>query len=182
MKAVKAVKSFSLSCVGPEFGCLLGAPVAAGLLEGPQLGVFAGPVGRHVAVFLQQDAVQRVLVVDVPPHHQHVLPALLQVGAVAHVGDPQELAVLQAVAVAVGVDDLDVVARLLPAVQLPHDFASEHEVPQTILPPALPAAADSSTLPTMPSRRGVRQEVSVLSLQTRLVVPLAGGRPVGVVG
>jgi len=54
------------------------------------------------------------------------LPDALQVGAVAHVGHPQELAVLQAVAVAVRVDDLDVVSRLLPAVQLRHDFAPEH--------------------------------------------------------
>lgn len=59
-------------------------------------------------------------------HHQYVLFTLLQVGAVAHVGGPQELPVLQAEAVPVGVDDLDVVARLLASVQLPQDSASEN--------------------------------------------------------
>lgn len=95
-------------------------------MEGPQQRVLPGAVRRGVAVLLQQDAVQRALVVDVAADHQHVLPALLQAGAVAHVGDPQELPVLQAEAVAVGVEDLDVVARLLASVQLPEDSASEN--------------------------------------------------------
>lgn len=59
-------------------------------------------------------------------HHQYVLLPLLQVGAVAHIGGPQELPVLQAEAVPVGVDDLDVIARLLASVQLPEDSAPEN--------------------------------------------------------
>lgn len=64
--------------------------------------------------------------VDVATRHHNVLLAQLQHGAVAGVGSPQELAVLQAEAVAVGVDDLDVVPRLLADVQLPEDSTSEN--------------------------------------------------------
>lgn len=59
-------------------------------------------------------------------HHQYVLSSLLQVGAVTHVRGPQELPVLQAEAVPVGVDHLDVIARLLASVQLPEDSAPEN--------------------------------------------------------
>lgn len=47
-------------------------------------------------------------------------------GAVAHIRGPQELPVLQAEAISVGVDDLDVVARFLASVQLPKDFGPEN--------------------------------------------------------
>lgn len=100
--------------------------VAAESLERPQQLVLPGSVRNHVAVLLQQDAVQRALVVDVTTRHQDVLPPFLQLGAVAHVGGPQELAVLQAEAVAVAVHDLDVVARLLASVQLPEDSAAKN--------------------------------------------------------
>lgn len=67
-----------------------------------------------------------MLIVNVTTHHEYVLFSLLQVGAVTHVRDPQELPVLQAEAVPVGVDDLDVIARLLASVQLPEDSAPEN--------------------------------------------------------
>lgn len=88
--------------------------------------VLSGPVGAHVAVLLQQDPVQRALVVDVAAHHQHVLLPRLQAGAVTQVGGPDELAVLQAEAVPVGVDHLHVVARLLASVHLPNHPGPEH--------------------------------------------------------
>ena len=47
-------------------------------------------------------------------------------GAVAQIRDPEELPVLQAEAVPVGVEDLDVITRLLACVQLPEDSASEN--------------------------------------------------------
>lgn len=110
----------------PELCWVFGSAAAAESLQRPQQLVLAGPVRHHVAVLLQQDAVQRVLVVDVAPHHQDVLAALAQLGAVAHVGHPQELAVLQAEAVPVGVQHLDVVASLLTDVQLAQHFAPEN--------------------------------------------------------
>lgn len=67
-----------------------------------------------------------MLIVNVTTHHEYVLFSLLQVGAVTHVRGPQELPVLQAEAVPVGVDDLDVIARLLASVQLPEDSAPEN--------------------------------------------------------
>lgn len=92
----------------------------------PQQLVLSGPVGRHVAVLLQQDAVQRALVVDVTAHHQDVLLPRLQARTVAQVGGPDELAVLQAEAVPVGVDHLHVVARLLASVHLPDNSGAEN--------------------------------------------------------
>lgn len=59
-------------------------------------------------------------------HHQYVLLPLFQVGAVTQIGGPHELPVLQAEAVPVGVDHLDVVACLLASVHLPQDFAPEN--------------------------------------------------------
>lgn len=59
---------------------------------------------------------------------------------------------LQAEAVPVGVDDLDVVAGLLASVQLPQDSASENKVLLTILSLALPSTFNSMAFPTMPSR------------------------------
>lgn len=67
-----------------------------------------------------------MLVVNVSTHHQYVLFSLLQVGAVTHVRGPQELPVLQAEAVPVGVDDLHIVTCLLTSVQLSEDSASEN--------------------------------------------------------
>lgn len=64
--------------------------------------------------------------VNVTTHHQDILSSHLQVRAVAHVRDPQELPMLQAEAVPVGVDDLDVVARFLASVQLPEDLGPEN--------------------------------------------------------
>lgn len=110
----------------PRLQRLTGYSVAAESLQRPQQLVLPGPVGNHVAVLLQQDAVQRALVVDVATRHHDVLPPQLQQGAVAGVGSPQELAVLQAEAIAVGVEDLDVVPRLLADVQLPEDSTSEN--------------------------------------------------------
>lgn len=92
----------------------------------PQQLVLSGPVRRHVAVLLQQDPVQRALVVDVATHHQDVLLPRLQVGTVAQIGGPDELAVLQAEAVAVGVDHLHVVAGLLASVHLPNNSGAEN--------------------------------------------------------
>lgn len=101
-------------------------PVGAQLLQRLEQAVLARAVRLHVAVLLQQDAVQRALVVDVPSHHQHVLTALLHCGAVAHVGHPQELTVLQTVAVTVRVNHLNVIASLLTTVTLLHDLGTEH--------------------------------------------------------
>lgn len=67
-----------------------------------------------------------MLIVNVTTHHQDILFPLLQVRAVAHVRGPQELPVLQAEVVPVGVDDLDVVTRLLASVQLPEDLGPEN--------------------------------------------------------
>lgn len=93
-----------------------------------------------------------MLVVNVTTRHQYILFPLLQVGAVAQIRDPQELPVLQAEAVPVGVDDLDVVTRLLAFVQLPKDSAPENKVLQAILSLAFPPAFNPLTFPTMPSR------------------------------
>lgn len=105
---------------------LPGCSAAAESLQWPQQLVLPGPVGNHEGVLLQQDAVQRALVVDVAARHHNVLLPQLQQGAVTGVGSPQELAVLQTEAVAVGVEDLDVVPRLLAYVQLPEDSTSEN--------------------------------------------------------
>lgn len=67
-----------------------------------------------------------MLIVNVTTHHQYILFPHLQVGAVTHIRDPQELPVLQTEAVPVGVDDLDVITRLLTSVQLPEDSAPEN--------------------------------------------------------
>lgn len=67
-----------------------------------------------------------MLVVNVTTHHHYILFPLLQVGAVAQIRSPEELPVLQAEAVPVGVDDLDVVTRLLASVQLPEDSSPEN--------------------------------------------------------
>lgn len=67
-----------------------------------------------------------MLVVDVTTHHHYILFPLLQVGAVAQIRSPEELPVLQAEAVPVGVDDLDVVTRLLSSVKLPEDSSPEN--------------------------------------------------------
>lgn len=73
-------------------------------------------------------------------------------GAVAQIRDPEELPVLQAEAVPVGVEDLDVVTRLLACVQLPEDSASENKVLLAILSLAFPSTFNPQTFPTMPSR------------------------------
>lgn len=67
-----------------------------------------------------------MLVVDVTTHHHYILLPLLQVGAVAQIRSPEELPVLQAEAVPVGVDDLDVVTRLLASVKLAEDSSPEN--------------------------------------------------------
>lgn len=105
---------------------VLGSSVAAESFERSQQFVLSGFVRHRVALLVQQNAVERVLIVNVTTNHQDILFPLLQVRAVAHVGDPQELPVLQAEAVPVGVDDLDVVARLLASVQLPEDLGPEN--------------------------------------------------------
>ena len=105
---------------------LFGSSVAAESFERPQQFVLSGSVRNHVAVLLQQDAVQRVLVINVATHHHYVLFPLLQVGAVTHIGGPQELPVLQAEAVPVAVEDLDVITGLLASVQLPEDSGPEN--------------------------------------------------------
>lgn len=67
-----------------------------------------------------------MLIVDVPTHHEYILFPLLQLRAVTHIRDPQELPVLQMEAVTVGVDDLDIVTRLLASIQLPEDSGPEN--------------------------------------------------------
>lgn len=143
---------------------LSGSSVAAESLERSQQFVLSGSVRHHVALLLQQDAVQRLLIVNVATHHQYILFPLLQVGAVAHIRDPQELPVLQAEAVPIGVDDLDVVARLLASVQLPEDSGPENKVLLAILSLAFPSTFNSLTFPTMLARWKLRQEVSVVLL------------------
>lgn len=93
-----------------------------------------------------------MLIVDVAPDHQNVLPALLQQGAVAHIWDPQELSVLQAKAIPVSVDNLDVIASLLTLVQFPKYSSSENKVLLTVLPLTLSPTSNPLTIPTMPSR------------------------------
>lgn len=105
---------------------MLLSSVPAESLVLPQQVVLAGPVRHHEAVLLQQDPVQRALVVDVTTHHQDVLLPRLQAGTVAQVGGPEELPVLQAEAVPVGVDHLHVVAGLLASVHLPHYSGAEN--------------------------------------------------------
>lgn len=59
-------------------------------------------------------------------HHEYVLFPLLQTRTVTHIRNPQELPVHQTEAVPVGVDDLDVVTRLLSAVELIKDFGPKN--------------------------------------------------------
>lgn len=82
------------------------------------MSVLSGSIWLDVAVLFQQYAVESVLVVDMTTGHNDVLAALIELWTVTDVGHPQELPVLQAEAVAVGVDDLHVVARLLTAMLL----------------------------------------------------------------
>ena len=110
----------------PQLCRPFGSSVSAQCLQRSQQFVLSGSVRHHVAVLLQQDAVQRVLVVNVTTHHHYILFPVLQVGAVAQIRGPQELPVLQAEAVPVGVDDLDVITRLLASVQLPEDSSPEN--------------------------------------------------------
>lgn len=110
----------------PQLCRLFGSSVAAESFERPQQLVLSGSVRHHVAVLLQQDAVQRVLVVNVTTHHEDILLPHVQVRTVADVRGPQELSVLQAEAVPVGVDHLDVVPGLLASVKLPEDSGPEN--------------------------------------------------------
>ncbi|TNN32571.1 hypothetical protein EYF80_057269 [Liparis tanakae] len=156
----------------------------------PQQQFLPRPEGRHVAVLLQQDAVERALVVDVAPRHQDVLAAAAQVGAVAHVLHPQELAVLQAEAVARVSSPWYSFPRTRPRntgeeeeevssggrVQLEtREATTLTKVLLAVLSLAFPPTFDPPTLPTMPCRGQkpqirwrMRKEVPVvlLPLQT----------------
>lgn len=118
--------SLCLGIAASQFRRWPGPSVTTQILQGAQQSVLSRFIGYRVAVLLHQYPVQRLLVVNVATHHQYILAPFLQRGAVTHVGHPQELAVLQAEAIVVGVDDLDIVARLLAPVQLAHDFGTEH--------------------------------------------------------
>lgn len=133
------------------FCWVFGSSVVAESFEGSQQFFLSGSVRHNVTLLLQQDTVQCLLVVDVAAHHQYVLFSLLQVGAVTHVRDPQELPVLQAEAVAVGVENLDVIPRLLASVQLSEHPGTENKVLLAILSLALPSTFNSMTFPTMSS-------------------------------
>lgn len=122
-----------------------------------------------------------------PSKHQHILVALLQKGTVTFVGGPQELPVLHTIAVAICVDDLDVVAGLLTKIDFFQHFNSEYKIFLAILSLAFTFSSYPPTFPTVASTMYFRQSIPAvfISFQTwdRLLLigglkrPLSSGTP-----
>lgn len=91
----------------------------------PHQPLLAGRPGPRVTVVLQQEPIQRPLVVDVSPCHQQVPGAHPERGAPAGVGDPHVLPGHQREVVTIGRCHLHLIARLLPHHVLRQDPALE---------------------------------------------------------